>query len=146
MRMARPRKDSLDYFPLDAALLSNPKMMMAVNDAGPDAVAVYVAVLGAVYSKSYWLPKDSTDLQVLPARLRMPVERFDAAYDALVAWGLVSEVAAATEAEAAACPCGTAVTSKGMQEQYFSIKTRVVSNQLPFLVVKPGESDGNDGF
>lgn len=74
--MARPRKDSLDYFPLDAALLSNPKMMMAVNDAGPDAVAVYVAVLGAVYSKSYWLPKDSTDLQVLPARLRMEVERF----------------------------------------------------------------------
>ena len=95
--MARPRKDHLEYFPVDVGLLSNPKMMMAVNDVGPDAVSVYVALLAAVYSKSYWMPKDDERLQVLPARLRMSVERFDAAYDALVRWRLVEEVAADVE-------------------------------------------------
>ena len=141
--MARPRKDHLEYFPVDVGLLSNPKMMMAVNDVGPDAVSVYVALLAAVYSKSYWMPKDDERLQVLPARLRMSVERFDAAYDALVRWRLVEEVAADVEndVEKSACPCGVSVTSKGMQEQYFAIKTRVISEKLPFLLIKPGLSD-----
>ncbi|MBX9035066.1 Lin1244/Lin1753 domain-containing protein [Gordonibacter massiliensis (ex Traore et al. 2017)] len=135
--MARPRKDSLDYFPLDVGLLSNPKMMMAVNDVGSDAVSVYVALLGAVYSRSYWMPKDDERLQVLPAKLHLPVERFNRAYDALLRWRLVDEVSAKSEVEKRECPCGVAVTSMGMQEQYFAIKTRVISEKLPFLLVEP---------
>ena len=144
--MARPRKDNLDYFPLDVGLLSNAKMMMAINQVGSDAVAVYVAVLGAVYAKSYWLPRASSDLQVLPSKLHMPVNRFNTAYDALVEWGLINEISAETDDEKTACPGGVAVTSRGMQEQYFAIKTRVISEKLPFLVIKPPETDENDSF
>lgn len=144
--MARPKKDYLDYYPLDVDLLSNPKMMMALNDAGPDAAAVYVAALCAVYSKSYWLPHDAGELKVLPAKLHMSVERFDYSYDALVARGLLAEVPAESDVEKRLCPCGMAVTSRGMQEQYFAIKPRVFSEKLPFLLWKPPESEQNGGF
>lgn len=134
--MARPRKDYLEYFPFSVHVLDDPKMMMALNDGGSDVFAVYVAVLAGVYGKSYWVPKDSPDLMVIPAKLHMPTERVDAAYDVLVANSLVAEIPAATDVEKSLCQCGVAVTSRGMQKQYFESKKRVITKELPFLLLE----------
>lgn len=144
--MARPRKDNLNYYPMDVDVVTSPKMMMAINEVGPDALAAFVAILGAIYSKSYWVPKDDKVLQVAPASLHMPADRFDVAYDALLEWGLLVEIAAESDVEKSLCKCGVAVTSPGIQEQYFTIKTRVISEKLPFLLIKPREVEQNPQF
>ena len=47
--MARPRKDGLDYFPLDVNFLSDLKIKKIIRAYGAQAVAVVMSVLTTIY-------------------------------------------------------------------------------------------------
>jgi uncharacterized phage protein (TIGR02220 family) len=139
--MARPRKDELAYFPLEVDVLDNPKLMLAMNEVGADAFSVYAGVLCCVYSKSYWVGDRDPAMQVLPAKLRMSLDRYAEAYEAIVKFGLIAEILPSNEAEKKLLfdsKSDKTITSKGAQRQYFtSKKHRVVSDELPFLLINP---------
>ena len=92
------------------------------------------------------MPKDDARLQVMPARMHMDVDSFNAAYDALLQWGLLEEVATESEEERQACPCGVAITSHGIQEQYFGAKKAGPKVSMPFLLLKPELPQHEQGF
>ena len=54
--MARISKEGIDYFPMDGDFLSNRKIRRLVREHGPEAIAVFLAVLAVTYNgKGYYM-------------------------------------------------------------------------------------------
>lgn len=60
--MARPRKDGLDYFPLDVNFLSDLKIKKIIRAYGAQAVAVVMSVLTTVYRDNGYFATYDDDL------------------------------------------------------------------------------------
>ena len=60
--MARPRKDGLDYFPLDVNFLSDLKIKKIIRAYGTQAVAVVMSVLTTVYRDNGYFATYDDDL------------------------------------------------------------------------------------
>ena len=60
--MARPRKDGLDYFPLDVNFLSDLKIKKIIRTYGAQAVAVVMSVLTMVYRDNGYFATYDDDL------------------------------------------------------------------------------------
>ena len=60
--MARPRKDGLDYFPLDVNFLSDLKIKKIIRAYGAQAVAVVMSVLTTIYRDNGYFANYDEDL------------------------------------------------------------------------------------
>ena len=60
--MARPRKDGLDYFPLDVNFLSDLKIKKIIRAHGAQAVAVVISVLTTIYRDNGYFATYDDDL------------------------------------------------------------------------------------
>lgn len=60
--MARPRKDGLDYFPLDVNFLSDLKIKKIIRAYGAQAVAVVMSVLTTIYRDNGYFATYDDDL------------------------------------------------------------------------------------
>ena len=60
--MARPRKDGLDYFPLDVNFLSDLKIKKIIRAYGAQAVAVVMGVLTTIYRDNGYFATYDDDL------------------------------------------------------------------------------------
>lgn len=60
--MARPRKDGLDYFPLDVNFLSDLKIKKIIRAHGAQAVAVVISVLTTIYRDNGYFATYDEDL------------------------------------------------------------------------------------
>lgn len=60
--MARPRKDGLDYFPLDVNFLSDLKIKKIIRAYGAQAVAVVMSVLTTIYRENGYFANYDEDL------------------------------------------------------------------------------------
>ena len=56
--MARPRKENLDYFPLDVDFFSDKKIRLLKAKFGSDGVMVYLYILCEVYRNGYYIEYD----------------------------------------------------------------------------------------
>lgn len=129
--MARPRKDNCDYFPHVVGMLGDPKMRFAVNDCGAMAYAVYCAVLEAVFSYAFFIPREAEAFRILPVDLRIAEREFDETMEVLIGRKLV---------DGDLYQEGT-VTSAGMAKQYFNIKNRTeIPDEWELLLEKLGLS------
>ena len=70
--MARPRKDGLDYFPLDVNFLSDLKIKKIIRAYGAQAVAVVMSVLTTVYrDNGYFATYDDDLLFIIADELKL---------------------------------------------------------------------------
>lgn len=58
--MARPRKDGLDYYPMDVNFLGDIKVKKVIRSHGIQAVAVILHLLGTVYVIMVTTPRMTT--------------------------------------------------------------------------------------
>ena len=65
--MARPRKDGLDYFPLDVNFLSDLKIKKIIRAYGAQAVAVVISVLTTIYRDNGYFATYDDDLIFITA-------------------------------------------------------------------------------
>ena len=70
--MARPRKDGLDYFPLDVNFLSDLKIKKIIRAYGAQAVAVVMSVLTTVYrDNGYFANYDDDFIFIIADELKL---------------------------------------------------------------------------
>lgn len=70
--MARPRKDGLDYFPLDVNFLSDLKIKKIIRAYGAQAVAVVMSVLTTVYrDNGYYATYDDDLIFIIADELKL---------------------------------------------------------------------------
>ena len=64
--MARPRKENLDYFPLDADFFTDTKIKILKAKYGADGIAVYLYILCEIYhDKGYYVECDEDFVLVM---------------------------------------------------------------------------------
>ena len=70
--MARPRKDGLDYFPLDVNFLSDLKIKKIIRAYGAQAVAVVMSVLTTIYrDNGYYATYDDDLIFIIADELKL---------------------------------------------------------------------------
>lgn len=128
--MARPKKENLDYFPLDVATLHTLPLRRLRKQYGGRAGYAYICLLCEIYAKSYYLPIDESVI-------------FD-----------VADVVEATEEEILSYIGGMVklhlfdvdlwerervLTSKEIQARYFLAKSKAAyrNKDLKYLLVEP---------
>lgn len=69
--MARPRKQGLDYFPLDVDIFQDKKIRILKAKYGVDGFAIYVYLLCEIYKNGYYLKADDDFICIMADDLRM---------------------------------------------------------------------------
>lgn len=65
--MARPRKDGLDYFPVDVNILSDIKTKKLIRSLGTETIAILIYLLSAIYRDDGYYLKYDEDLNFIIA-------------------------------------------------------------------------------
>lgn len=106
--MARPKKQSFEYFPIDSDLLNNRKIRKLIRTAGLSAVTVYITVLGRIYRQGYYLTLDEDTLFDISEELKISEEQLQEYLEASMQCKLFHKEYFAQKI----------ITSDGIQEQY----------------------------
>lgn len=76
MRLARPRKDGVDYFPFDVDFFNDSKVKIVRSRYGSDGVEVYIYLLCEVYrDKGYYLQCNEDTDCLIAADLGMSIDK-----------------------------------------------------------------------
>lgn len=106
--MARPKKTTFDYFPIDSDLLNNRKIRKLIRVAGLPAVTVYITLLGRIYRQGYYLLLDEDTLFDISEELKITECDLNKYIDSCVQCKLFDPNSYTQDV----------ITSEGIQEQY----------------------------
>lgn len=134
--MARPRKQGLDYFPLNTDFFEDDKIVPVTGEFGLKGEIVAIKLLCAIYRKGYFIEwnvrlrlKFLRDLPGISAAL------LDMIISRLVQWGFFDETLFNTAG---------ILTSRGIQRRYFEITSRrLIDHELPHLLVSVSRNSVN---
>lgn len=128
--MARPRKQGLDYFPLDLAFFDDDKICVVGAEFGAKGEIAAVKLLIAIYRSGYYLEwNELTRSKVLKDLRGTSSETLDMIVRKLLKYGFFDEKMFDEFG---------ILTSRGIQERYFeAAKFRKLDPTLPFLLIIP---------
>ena len=151
--MARPKKQGLDYFPIDVDIFEDLEVEYA--KFGADGFTIYMYLLTRVYKRGYYLEVDEDFLLVMAARLRMSEQKVMQVLNYLLKRSLFDNTLFQSV---------KVLTSAGIQERFqLAVKTRALKNPIqvredlwllkkeetePFIKVNPflNKSKNNESF
>ena len=117
--MARPRKDGLDYFPVDVNILSDIKTKKLIRSYGTKTVAILIYLLSAIYrDNGYYLQYDD-DLKFIIA------DEFD--YEETFVENVISKMVEVDFFNKEMFEQHKILTSEGIQKRFFKASERRVS-------------------
>lgn len=137
--MARPRKDGLDYYPMDVNFLGDIKVKKVIRSHGIQAVAVILHLLGTVYRDNGYYAKYDDDLLFITAdELNLEESYVKNVVEKL----LEVEFFSKEQAEK-----NKVLTSIGIQERYRKATERRISVNIndSLCIQKPRSSEVNVG-
>lgn len=73
--MARPRKQGLDYFPLDVDIFQDKKIRILKAKYGVDGFAIYVYLLCEIYKNGYYIKADDDFICIIADDLKMSINK-----------------------------------------------------------------------
>lgn len=135
--MARPKKQGLDYFPLDVDFFQDEKIVSITGKFGLKGQITVLHLLGAIYRVSgYFLRWDElTQAKLLAELPGISEQLLDDIVNYLVRWDFFDEVLFCS---------AKVLTSKGIQKRYFeAVKRRTVQSGLPYLISGRGSTTTN---
>lgn len=135
--MARPKKQGLDYFPLDVDFFQDEKIVSITGKFGLKGQITVLHLLGAIYRVSgYFLRWDElTQAKLLAELPGISEQLLDDIVNYLVRWDFFDEVLFCS---------AKVLTSKGIQKRYFeAVKRRTVQSGLPYLISGRGSTQSN---
>lgn len=151
--MARPKKQGLDYFPIDVDIFEDLEVEYA--KFGADGFTIYMYLLTRVYKRGYYLDVDEDFLLVMAARLRMSEQKVMQVLNYLLKRSLFDNTLFQSV---------KVLTSAGIQERFqLAVKSRALKNPIqvredlwllkkeetePFIKVNPflNKSENNESF
>ena len=126
--MARPKKQGLDYFPLDVDFFEDPKIAAIAGEFGVKGEIVAVKLLCAIYREGYFVEwNDMLRLRFLRSLTGISADLLDSVVSRLVKWEFFEKNLFSSAG---------ILTSKGIQRRFFEItKRRSLSDKMPYLLV-----------
>lgn len=120
--MARPRKDGLDYFPLDVNFLSDLKIKKIIRAYGAQAVAVVMSVLTTIYrDNGYFANYDEDLIFIIADELKLEDSYVKDVIEKLIEVDFLSKEQKEKN---------NILTSIGIQERYLKVCERRVKKKL----------------
>lgn len=136
--MARPRKDGLDYYPMDVNFLGDIKVKKVIRSHGIQAVAVILHLLGTVYRDTgYYATYDDDLLFITADELNLEEKYVKDVVEKLLEVDFFSREQAEKN---------KVLTSIGIQERYRKATERRISVNIndSLCIQKPRSSGDND--
>nr|DAM58369.1 MAG TPA: Replication initiation and membrane attachment [Caudoviricetes sp.] len=135
--MARPRKDGLDYYPMDVNFLGDIKVKKVIRSHGIQAVAVILHLLGTVYrDNGYYATYDDDLLFIVADELNLEEKYVKDVVEKLLEVDFFSREQAEKN---------KVLTSIGIQERYRKATERRISVNIndSLCIQKPRSSEDN---
>lgn len=123
--MARPKKDGLDYFPLDTDIFSDEKVRILKARYGTDGIALYLYVLCRIYRNGYYARYDDDFEYVAAEELQMSVAKVKQVMTFLFSRSLLTKIVSKLVIP------DTIITSHGIQRRYQqAVKSRALKTPV----------------
>lgn len=140
--MARPKKDGLDYFPMDTDIFSDEKVRILKARYGADGIALYLYVLCRIYRNGFYVRYDDDFDCVAAEELHMSVAKVQQIMTYLFSRSLLTKV---TKVSKLVIPV-TIITSHGIQRRFqLAVKARALKNPITvdkaFWLLKKTETE-----
>lgn len=120
--MARPRKEGLDYFPLDVDFFSNRKIKILKSQFGADGITIYLYLLCEIYKKGYYIQVDDDFFYLVADDLNMQQNKIRQVINFLLSRSLFDNTLFQSD---------KVLTSVSIQRQYQeSVKGRASKNPI----------------
>lgn len=135
--MARPRKDGLDYYPMDVNFLGDIKVKKVIRSHGIQAVAVILHLLGTVYrDNGYYATYDDDILFITADELNLEESYVKSVVEKLLEVDFFNKEQAEKN---------KVLTSIGIQERYRKATERRISVNIndSLCIQKPRSSEDN---
>lgn len=134
--MARPKKQGLDYFPLNTDFFEDDKIVPVTGEFGLKGEIVVIKLLCAIYRNGYFIEwNERSRLKFLRDLPGISVGLLDMIVSRLVQWGFFDQSLFNSTG---------ILTSKGIQRRYFGITNRrLVDRELPHLLVNVSRNPVN---
>lgn len=129
--MARPRKQGLDYFPLDIDFFEDDKVVIISGEFGAKGEMVIIRLLCLIYANGYFIQwSETTKMRFLRELGGMPVQSLDMIINRAVRIGFFSKDLFDSKG---------VLTSAGIQRRYFEASKyrKLEPGELPYLLVAP---------
>lgn len=132
--MARPRKEGLDYFPLDVDFFNDEKITAIAGEFGLKGEITAIKLLCAIYRNGYFTVwNELLKFKLLKDLPGVSADLLESIVNRLVLWGFFDK---------ALFDSVEVLTSRGIQRRYFeAVKRRATGENLPYLLI----GDGKDG-
>lgn len=137
--MARPRKDGLDYYPMDVNFLGDIKVKKVIRSHGIQAVAVILHLLGTVYrDNGYYATYDDDILFITADELNLEESYVKSVVEKLLEVDFFNREQAEKN---------KVLTSIGIQERYRKATERRISVDInPSLCIQKPRSTGENAY
>lgn len=140
--MARPKKEGLDYFPMDTDIFSDEKVRILKARYGTDGIALYLYVLCRIYRNGYYTRYDEDFEYVAAEELRMSVAKVQQIMTYLFSRSLLTKL---TKVSTLVIPV-TIITSHGIQRRFQqAVKARAqktpIAVEEAFWLLKKTETE-----
>ena len=120
--MARPRKDGLDYFPLDVDLFEDDKIKILKARYGADGIILYLYLLCRIYRQGYYMQVNEDFEYIISEDLKMSPDKVKQVLTFLLSRSLFDNTLFQSDA---------VLTSAGIQKRFqLAVKERAKKNPI----------------
>lgn len=120
--LARPRKDGLDYFPLDVDLFEDDKIKILKARYGADGIILYLYLLCRIYRQGYYMQVNEDFEYIISEDLKMSPDKVKQVLTFLLSRSLFDNTLFQSDA---------VLTSAGIQKRFqLAVKERAKKNPI----------------
>jgi glutamine synthetase type III len=113
--MARPKKDGLDYFPLDVDIDQDDKVIIIIAKYGMEGFGILVKLMMEIYKNGYYYNWTEREQLVFSSRVNVNINTIQNVVNDCIKWGLFNEDMFNSH---------QVLTSKGIQSRYLLATSR----------------------
>lgn len=113
--MARPKKEGLDYFPLDIDIDQDDKVIIIIAKYGMEGFGILIKLLMEVYKNGYFYNWTEKEQIIFSSRVNVDINTIQNIVNDCIKWGLFNEDTFNTHC---------ILTSKGIQNRYLLATSR----------------------
>lgn len=134
--MARPKKEGLDYFPLDVDTDQDDKIALVEAKYGVTGFAVVIKLFMKIYKEGYFYKWGEKEHLLFSSRLNVDINTVSNVVNDCIKWGLFDQKIYESE---------KILTSEGIQKRYLDAVTRRKEVTLlgKYLLIDPLDYVGN---
>ena len=122
LRLARPQKTGLDYFPVDVDIFSDTKIRIVMARFGADGFAFYMYLLSRIYRDGFCVKADEDFILIASADLQMSREKIGQMLSFFLDRSLLDSILFKAD---------KILTSSGIQKRYQeAVKSRASKNAV----------------